>query len=148
MAARQCALLRWQVMSPTILLQVAKVCEDISNNPELQNGYNAVGFSQGEPMCRVLTSARSKHATAQAAHPFVFRLEGLVMNAGGQFMRAVVERCQGGEHGGARMHTLVTMGAQHQVRSTGGIAGRRKRGKHKPFHPAKWQWLGDCWHAH
>ncbi len=30
-------------------------------------------------------------------------------------MRAVAERCQG-ERGGARMHTLVTMGAQHQVR--------------------------------
>jgi palmitoyl-protein thioesterase len=59
--------------------QVAKVCDEISETPELQGGYNAVGFSQG-----------------------------------GQFMRAVVERCQGGKHGGARMHTLVTMGAQHQ----------------------------------
>ena len=31
--------------------------------------------------------------------------------AGGQFMRAVVERCQ---HRGPRMHTLVTLGGQHQ----------------------------------
>lgn len=30
---------------------------------------------------------------------------------GGQFMRAVAQRCQ---HTGPRMHTLVTMGAQHQ----------------------------------
>jgi hypothetical protein len=30
---------------------------------------------------------------------------------GGQFMRAVVQRCQ---HMGPRMHTLVTLGAQHQ----------------------------------
>jgi len=58
--------------------QVASVCDDIRNTPELQDGYNAVGFSQG-----------------------------------GQFLRAVVERCQGDE-GGWRMHTLVTMGAQHQ----------------------------------
>lgn len=49
-AAHQRPLLRWQVTSLTILLQVAKVCEDISNDPELQNGYNAVGFSQGGPM--------------------------------------------------------------------------------------------------
>lgn len=31
--------------------------------------------------------------------------------AGGQFLRGVVERCQ---HLGPKMHTLVTMGAQHQ----------------------------------
>jgi hypothetical protein len=32
-------------------------------------------------------------------------------------MRAVVERCQGTEaNGRPRMHTLVTMGGQHQVR--------------------------------
>ena len=32
-------------------------------------------------------------------------------------MRAVLERCQGdGKPGAPRMHTLVTMGAQHQVR--------------------------------
>lgn len=38
------------------------------------------------------------------------------MHAGGQFMRAVVERCQGTEDNGRpRMHTLVTMGGQHQV---------------------------------
>ena len=37
-------------------------------------------------------------------------------SAGGQFMRAVVERCQGTEaNGRPRMHTLVTMGGQHQV---------------------------------
>lgn len=31
--------------------------------------------------------------------------------AGGQFMRAVVERCQ---HTGPKVHTLVTLGGQHQ----------------------------------
>ena len=28
--------------------QVARVCEEIHSTPELQGGYNAVGFSQGE----------------------------------------------------------------------------------------------------
>jgi hypothetical protein len=32
--------------------------------------------------------------------------------AGGQFLRAVVQRCQ---HTGPKMHTLITMGGQHQV---------------------------------
>eukprot|EP01025_Chloroclados_australasicus_P037042 TRINITY_DN3771_c0_g3_i1.p1 TRINITY_DN3771_c0_g3~~TRINITY_DN3771_c0_g3_i1.p1 ORF type:complete len:349 (-),score=23.88 TRINITY_DN3771_c0_g3_i1:153-1109(-) len=56
--------------------QVEKVCEELQGIPELQHGYNAIGFSQG-----------------------------------GQFLRAVVERCQ---HRGPKMHTLVTMGGQHQ----------------------------------
>jgi palmitoyl-protein thioesterase len=60
--------------------QVAKVCEELADMPELKGGFNAIGFSQG-----------------------------------GQFMRAVVERCQGTEaNGRPRMHTLVTMGGQHQ----------------------------------
>lgn len=58
--------------------QVASVCKEIHSTPELQGGYNAIGFSQG-----------------------------------GQFLRAVAERCQG-EPGAAKMHTLITMGAQHQ----------------------------------
>jgi palmitoyl-protein thioesterase len=34
---------------------------------------------------------------------------------GGQFLRAVAQRCQHlGPGGGWRMHTLVTMGSQHQ----------------------------------
>mmetsp|Transcript_20004 Transcript_20004/g.50763 ORF Transcript_20004/g.50763 Transcript_20004/m.50763 type:complete len:310 (+) Transcript_20004:53-982(+) len=56
--------------------QVAKVCLELRNTPQLARGYNAVGFSQG-----------------------------------GQFLRAVVERCQ---HLGPRARTLVTLGAQHQ----------------------------------
>ena len=28
--------------------QVEKVCEKIRRDPKLKNGYNAVGFSQGE----------------------------------------------------------------------------------------------------
>ena len=36
---------------------------------------------------------------------------GVGFSQGGQFMRAVAQRCQ---HLGPRMHTLVTMGAQHQ----------------------------------
>lgn len=56
--------------------QVSKVCEELQGMPELKDGFNAVGFSQG-----------------------------------GQFLRAVVERCQ---HTGPKMHVLVTMGAQHE----------------------------------
>ncbi|KAK9842522.1 hypothetical protein WJX81_004226 [Elliptochloris bilobata] len=36
---------------------------------------------------------------------------GVGFSQGGQFMRALVERCQ---HRGPRMHTLVTLGGQHQ----------------------------------
>jgi len=56
--------------------QVDLVCDELRSIPELQQGYVAVGFSQG-----------------------------------GQFLRAVVQRCQ---HLGPKMHTLVTMGSQHQ----------------------------------
>jgi hypothetical protein len=38
-------------------------------------------------------------------------------------MRAVVERCQGTEaNGRPRMHTLVTMGGQHQVEIVPSVA--------------------------
>lgn len=56
--------------------QVATVCSTIRSIPELQQGYNAVGFSQG-----------------------------------GQFLRAVIQRCQ---HLGPKASTLITVGAQHQ----------------------------------
>lgn len=56
--------------------QVEDVCKTLAGFPELQHGYNAIGFSQG-----------------------------------GQFMRAVVERCQ---HTGPKAHTLITLGGQHQ----------------------------------
>ena len=60
--------------------QVDLVCQKIKDDPELQNGYNGMGFSQG-----------------------------------GQFMRAVAERCP---HG---MEKLITFGGQHQ-----GIYGKAK----------------------
>ncbi len=56
--------------------QVQAACDQIASIPELQHGYNALGFSQG-----------------------------------GQFIRAVVQRCQ---HVGPKAHTLITFGAQHQ----------------------------------
>lgn len=56
--------------------QVASVCQQLRDDPKLQNGFNAVGFSQG-----------------------------------GQFLRAVVERCQ---HTLSGVRTLVTLGGQHQ----------------------------------
>lgn len=53
--------------------------------------------------------------TSQAGTPnpaqLVPPLRPLLPSQGGQFLRAVAERCQ---HVGPRMHTLVTMGAQHQ----------------------------------
>lgn len=56
--------------------QVAQVCAKLRNIPQLADGYNAVGVSQGS-----------------------------------QFLRAVVERCQ---HTAPKMHTLVSLGGQHQ----------------------------------
>lgn len=56
--------------------QVEAVCEQIRKTPELADGYNAVGFSQG-----------------------------------GQFLRAVAQRCQ---HVGPKMNVLITLGSQHQ----------------------------------
>ena len=46
-----------------VLVQVREVCEMIAADPELANGYNAVGFSQG-----------------------------------GQFLRAVAQRCPRYQH--------------------------------------------------
>jgi len=54
--------------------QVDFVCQTVKADPNLQNGFNAVGFSQG-----------------------------------GQFLRALVERCNG-----IKVYNLITMGAQHQ----------------------------------
>jgi len=66
----------WSSYFGDVNAQVADVCEQIRSTPELQDGYNAVGFSQG-----------------------------------GQFLRAVVQRCQ---HTGPQAHILITLGSQHQ----------------------------------
>jgi len=54
--------------------QIEMVCQQIAEDPELQNGYNALGLSQG-----------------------------------GQFLRAVAQRCPN-----PPMKNLVTIGSQHQ----------------------------------
>ncbi|XP_058811590.1 palmitoyl-protein thioesterase 1 [Topomyia yanbarensis] len=54
--------------------QVDEVCQQLSNDVQLVNGYNAIGFSQG-----------------------------------GQFLRAVAQRCPT-----PRMNNLITLGGQHQ----------------------------------
>ncbi|XP_072836128.2 palmitoyl-protein thioesterase 1 [Pogona vitticeps] len=54
--------------------QVAFVCDKLANDPKLQGGYNAMGFSQG-----------------------------------GQFLRAVVQRCPS-----PPMVNLISVGGQHQ----------------------------------
>ncbi|XP_026536429.1 palmitoyl-protein thioesterase 1 [Notechis scutatus] len=54
--------------------QVKKVCDQLSKDPNLQGGYNAMGFSQG-----------------------------------GQFLRAVVQRCPS-----PPMFNLISIGGQHQ----------------------------------
>lgn len=66
----------WSSYFGNINDQVARVCRELRGTPQLDRGFNAVGFSQG-----------------------------------GQFLRAVAQRCQ---HTGPRMRTLVTVGAQHQ----------------------------------
>ena len=83
--------------------------------PELKGGFNAIGFSQGAGALRA--PCASEHSlwafTVQAEAPGA---SSGSCSAGGQFMRAVVERCQGTEaNSRPRMHTLVTMGGQHQV---------------------------------
>ena len=60
------------------MCQVAAVCQHLASIPQLGQGYNAVGFSQG-----------------------------------GQFLRAVLERCQHKE-GMPHMSKLITLGGQHQ----------------------------------
>ena len=66
----------WSSYFGDVNAQVAAACEQIRATPQLQGGYNAVGFSQG-----------------------------------GQFLRAVVQRCQ---HTGPKASVLITMGSQHQ----------------------------------
>lgn len=66
----------WSSYFGSVNRQVQDACDALASIPQLQGGYNALGFSQG-----------------------------------GQFMRAVVQRCQ---HRGPRAHTLITFGAQHQ----------------------------------
>lgn len=66
----------WSSYFGNVNQQVKKVCDELKSVPQLRDGYNAVGFSQG-----------------------------------GQFLRAVAERCQ---HLGPKMHVLVTMGGQHE----------------------------------
>lgn len=64
-------------------------------------------------LCLPLTAdAPSPHQSTShiLAHPLSPALS-YSLPQGGQFMRAVAERCQ---HVGPKMHTLVTMGAQHQ----------------------------------
>lgn len=108
--------------------QVAAVCDELLSMDQLQQGYVAVGFSQvrrdkGERRMRdmrrcvvllcapcSLSSVLRCDCKADGRHPnrpchLPCALQG------GQFMRAVVQRCQ---HLGPRAHTLVTMGAQHQ----------------------------------
>ncbi|GBP40102.1 Palmitoyl-protein thioesterase 1 [Eumeta japonica] len=61
-------------MSPN--KQVAYVCRTLTSDPNLKNGFNAIGFSQG-----------------------------------GQFLRAVVQRCG---HKIPPLKNLITLGGQHQ----------------------------------
>ncbi|GAX86156.1 hypothetical protein CEUSTIGMA_g13569.t1 [Chlamydomonas eustigma] len=66
----------WSSYFGDVNAQAAAVCEQLRSTPELQGGYNAIGFSQG-----------------------------------GQFMRAVIQRCQ---HIGPKANILITLGSQHQ----------------------------------
>ena len=36
------------------LLKVEQVCQELAENPDLQNGYNAIGFSQGGQFLRAV----------------------------------------------------------------------------------------------
>ena len=85
------------------------MCEELKAIPELKDGFNAIGFSQGADLSRDLLSSRplSERQERDATPcPCCF------CAVGGQFMRAVVERCQ---DTGPPARTLITLGAQHQV---------------------------------
>ncbi|GBF88133.1 hypothetical protein Rsub_00845 [Raphidocelis subcapitata] len=66
----------WSSFMGNVNAQVEVVCDALADMPELEGGFNMVGFSQG-----------------------------------GQFLRAVVERCG---HRLPPVHTLITVGGQHQ----------------------------------
>lgn len=66
----------WSSFMGNVNEQVEAVCDDLRKMPELEGGFNAVGFSQG-----------------------------------GQFLRAVVERCG---HKLPPVNALITLGGQHQ----------------------------------
>ena len=76
-------------------------------------------FSQADVSCQqtlhpqqVRRACCATHALASmASQPLHCVSIGQSMHSGGQFMRAVLERCQ---HTGPRLHKLITMGAQHQ----------------------------------
>ena len=121
------------------LLQVEDVCKTLAGFPELKHGYNAIGFSQGMPLltnckpgpCHLHSRRFYRLVQVASAMAILHLLDGdksttgpqlqalrsftphdiALSRSGGQFMRAVVERCQ---HTGPKAHTLITLGGQHQ----------------------------------
>ena len=75
--------------------QVEMACQKIANDPQLADGYHAVGFSQ-------VTYKLVLCIMCNFAHFLLFF-------QGGQFLRAVAQRCPS-----PPMRNLVTIGAQHQ----------------------------------
>jgi len=82
---------------------VHSIATGASFGQDLWSGYFGSVNSQIEAVCIQLRNIPE----LQKDGGFV----GIGFSQAGQFLRAVVQRCQ---HAGPAMHTLVTMGAQHQ----------------------------------
>lgn len=73
--------------------QVEEVCDTIASSPEFANGYHAMGFSQVDDYLENSKDRKLIKVSLQ----------------GGQFLRAVAQRCPN-----PPMRNLVTLAAQHQ----------------------------------
>ena len=73
--------------------QVAFVAEQLGSIPDLKDGFDAIGFSQGAFVILHLASSNSD-------------LD--LLGIGGQFLRAYIER-----YNNPPIHNLITFGSQH-----------------------------------
>jgi palmitoyl-protein thioesterase len=73
--------------------QLVFVAEQLAAIPELRNGFDAIGFSQGTHPCIALS---------RVLNP------GTILRLGGQFLRAFVER-----YNSPPVNNLITFGSQH-----------------------------------
>ncbi|XP_045112679.1 palmitoyl-protein thioesterase 1-like isoform X2 [Portunus trituberculatus] len=106
--------------------QVEEVCQKLSNDPELQGGYHAMGFSQGGQFLRTVAERCPEPAmrnliTFGGQHQGIFGLPNCpsgnalceemrrLLNLGAYIKRAVAERCPN-----PSMKNLVTLGGQHE----------------------------------
>eukprot|EP00094_Tigriopus_californicus_P010752 TCALIF_10370-PA protein Name:"Similar to Ppt1 Palmitoyl-protein thioesterase 1 (Mus musculus)" AED:0.08 eAED:0.08 QI:63/0.66/0.75/1/1/1/4/111/342 len=98
--------------------QVQEVCDYVAQDPALADGYHAIGFSQKLTLSTSIHSNDKRHAkrcsstirrTTAIATQIRIETEYFISFEGGQFLRAVAQRCPS-----PPIKNLVTLGAQHQ----------------------------------